>query len=164
MLLLSSALFSQFFFSKKFLSGTYQCVEHFGSRSGLTFCQTVCKSYQQTTKDIWFRRCSHGGHLGYQNGTILVILNLHVSPMPPAKFFVLYVLWYGRNVVGRISIWPPWLPSWISETECFLQFKISSWCLPSGLVQLLTFNIYEHDKFHAQLSWARKSFITLGPG
>ena len=26
------------------------------------------------------------GHHGYQNGTILVILNLHVATMPPTKF------------------------------------------------------------------------------
>ena len=28
----------------------------------------------------------HGGHLGCRKGTNLVVLNLHVSPMPPAKF------------------------------------------------------------------------------
>ena len=28
----------------------------------------------------------HGGHLGYQNGMILAILNLHVARMPPTKF------------------------------------------------------------------------------
>ena len=28
----------------------------------------------------------HGGHLGYQNGTILAILNLHVATMHPIKF------------------------------------------------------------------------------
>ena len=28
----------------------------------------------------------HGGHLGYRNGTILAILNLHVATMPPTKF------------------------------------------------------------------------------
>ena len=27
-----------------------------------------------------------GSHLGYRNGTILVILNLHVATMPPTKF------------------------------------------------------------------------------
>ena len=30
--------------------------------------------------------CGHGGHLGYQNGTILAILNLHVATMPHIKF------------------------------------------------------------------------------
>ena len=28
----------------------------------------------------------HGGNLGYRNGTILAILNLHVATMPPIKF------------------------------------------------------------------------------
>ena len=28
----------------------------------------------------------HGGHLGYQNGTILAILNLYVAQMPPIRF------------------------------------------------------------------------------
>ena len=28
----------------------------------------------------------HGGNLGYRNGTILAILNLHVATMPPTKF------------------------------------------------------------------------------
>ena len=27
-----------------------------------------------------------GGHLGYRNGTILAILNLYVTVMPPIKF------------------------------------------------------------------------------
>ena len=27
-----------------------------------------------------------GSHLGYRNGTILVILNLHVATMPPTKY------------------------------------------------------------------------------
>ena len=44
--------------------------------------------------DLWFgRRCGlknfqddhHRGHLGYQNKTILAILNLHVTLMPPTK-------------------------------------------------------------------------------
>ena len=29
---------------------------------------------------------------------------------------------------------------------------------------VVNFNIYEQDKFDAQLSWAQKSFITSGPG
>ena len=28
----------------------------------------------------------HGGHLGYHNGKILAILNLHAATMPPTKF------------------------------------------------------------------------------
>ena len=35
---------------------------------------------------MWFEEFRDGSHLGYQNGTILVILNLHVATMPPTKF------------------------------------------------------------------------------
>ena len=33
-----------------------------------------------------FQDGCHNGHLGYQNGMILSILNLHVATMPPTKF------------------------------------------------------------------------------
>ena len=33
-----------------------------------------------------FQDGRHGGHLGYWNGTILAILNLCVTVMPPNKF------------------------------------------------------------------------------
>ena len=33
-----------------------------------------------------FQDGHHGGHLGYRNGTILAILNLHAATMPPTKF------------------------------------------------------------------------------
>ena len=33
-----------------------------------------------------FQECHHGGHLGYWNGTILAILNLHVNPKLTTKF------------------------------------------------------------------------------
>ena len=33
-----------------------------------------------------FQYGCHGDHLGYRNGTILAILNLHVATMPPTKF------------------------------------------------------------------------------
>ena len=33
-----------------------------------------------------FQDGRHGSHLGYRNGTILAILNLHVTTMPPIKF------------------------------------------------------------------------------
>ena len=35
-----------------------------------------------------FQNSCHGGHLGYQNRTILAILNLHVAPMPSTKFWL----------------------------------------------------------------------------
>ena len=33
-----------------------------------------------------FQDGQHGGHLGYWNGMILAILNLHITPMPPTTF------------------------------------------------------------------------------
>ena len=40
-------------------------------------------------EQMWFEDFQdgcHGGHLGYLNGTILAILNLHTAPMPSTKF------------------------------------------------------------------------------
>ena len=53
-----------------------------------------CASHQVTAKsDSHFgSRCYlkisrlNGGHLGYRNGAILAVLNLHVAPVPPTKF------------------------------------------------------------------------------
>ena len=53
-----------------------------------------------------FQDGRHASHPGYPNRTILVILNLYVTPIPPIKFW-------------RISRWPPWQPSWISELNDF---------------------------------------------
>ena len=33
-----------------------------------------------------FQDGHHGSHLGYRNGILLAILNLHVATMPPTKF------------------------------------------------------------------------------
>ena len=35
-----------------------------------------------------FKMAAYGGHLGYRNGTILIILNLCVTVMPPIKFWL----------------------------------------------------------------------------
>ena len=35
-----------------------------------------------------FQGGRHGSHLGYQNGTILAILNLYNAPMPSIKFLL----------------------------------------------------------------------------
>ena len=35
-----------------------------------------------------FQDARHGGHLGYQNGTIFTILNVCVTVMPPIKFWL----------------------------------------------------------------------------
>ena len=40
-----------------------------------------------------------GGHLGYRNGTILAILNLCVTVMPPIKFWLSLTYGLGGDVV-----------------------------------------------------------------
>ena len=74
----------------------------------------------------WFgRRCRRisrwplGGYLGYRNGTILSILNLCVTVMPPIKFWLNWTSGLGRDLIWRISRRPPWWPSWISEQNDF---------------------------------------------
>ena len=62
-----------------------------------------------------FQDGRHGGHLGYWNGTILAILNLYVTVMPPIKFQLNPTYDLGGDVVCRISRWPPWPPSWITQ-------------------------------------------------
>ena len=41
----------------------------------------------------------HDGHLGYRNGTILAILNLCVTVMPPIKFELNWTYGLGGVVV-----------------------------------------------------------------
>ena len=44
-----------------------------------------------------FQYGCHGGYLGYQNGTILAILNLYVAQMPPIKFWLDRTYGLGRD-------------------------------------------------------------------
>ena len=47
-----------------------------------------------------FQDGHHGIHLGYQKGTILAILNLCVTVMPPIKF------WLSHQVLAiRLKVW-----------------------------------------------------------
>ena len=46
-----------------------------------------------------FQDGRHGDHLGYQNGTILAILNLYNAPMPPIRFQLNLTYGLGRDVV-----------------------------------------------------------------
>ena len=61
----------------------------------------------------------HGGHLRYGNRRILAILSLYNSPKPPIKFQLNLTYCLGLDVIWRISRWPPWWPSWISEQNDF---------------------------------------------
>ena len=66
-----------------------------------------------------FQDGHHGGHLGYRNGTILAILNLLVTVMPPIKFWLNPTYGLGGDVVWTISRWLPWWSSWILEQNHF---------------------------------------------
>ena len=45
------------------------------------------QTYPSVADVIWnFQDDYHGGHLGYQNGIILAVLNLYAAPMPSIKF------------------------------------------------------------------------------
>ena len=46
-----------------------------------------------------FQDGRYGGHLGYQNGTILAILNLYVVPMPHIKFRLNLTYGLGGDVI-----------------------------------------------------------------
>ena len=97
----------------------------FGSRCGpswtakhnnLSICESLCCSHASHQD---FQDGHHGGHLWYQNKTILTILNLYVAPMLPIKFRLNPTYGLGGDVVWRIQRWLPWQSSWISERNNF---------------------------------------------
>ena len=62
---------------------------------------------QITTED--FQDDHRGSHLGHCNKMILAILNLHVTQMPPTKFWLNLTYHLGADVVWRF---PRWLPEY----------------------------------------------------
>ena len=59
---------------------------------------------------MWFENFQdgwHGGHLGYQNRTILAILNLHAAPMPSTKIPLHPTNFSEAANNWRLSRWPP---------------------------------------------------------
>ena len=79
-----------------------------------------------------FQDGQHGGHLGYQNGMLLAILNLHMAPMPPTKFGLNLTKVQEKNVGSRFSRWPPRQPSWIMEGLKQFWISMSLWHFPSS--------------------------------
>ena len=63
-----------------------------------------------------FQDGRYGNHLGYQNATILAILNLYVAPMPLFKF---QDLWFGGRCRLKNFKMAAVRPSWISERNDF---------------------------------------------
>ena len=88
--------------------------------------QYLSSSFSSIWLTVWeemsfeeFQDGRHDGHLGYRNGTILAILNLYVAPVPPIKFRLNPTYSLGGDVVLRISRWPLWRTTWISELDDF---------------------------------------------
>ena len=77
---------------------------------------------QEKKRKIYFQDGSHGGHLGFQIGMILVILDLQVTPMLPTEFRLNWPFDSGKEAKNRFSRWPPWRPSWISNRNDFGYF------------------------------------------
>ena len=46
-----------------------------------------------------FQDGGRGGHLGYQNRTILAILNLSVTVLPPIEFWLNLTYSFGGDIV-----------------------------------------------------------------
>ena len=85
-----------------------------------SLCRVDASHQVSAQSDLWFvRRCHlknfkmaamaaiYGSHLEYQNRTILAILNLCVTVMPPIKFWLNPTYRLGGDVVWRISRWLP---------------------------------------------------------
>ena len=68
-------------------------------------CQSNASHQFLAQSDIAFGRICH----------ILAILKLHVALMPSTKFWLNLTYYMGADVVWRVSRWPPWWPSCISE-------------------------------------------------
>ena len=92
----------------------------------LTVCEEM--SFEE------FQDGHHGSHLGYQNRTILANLNLYVALMPSIKFWLNLTYNLGGDVIWRVSRWPPWRPSWISEWNYFSNSESLSHCEASHQV------------------------------
>ena len=79
-------------------------------------------SVQEKKQKIDFQDGCHGSHLGFPIGTIFAIFDLQVSPMLPTMSGVNWLLGSGEEAKNRLSRWPPWRPSWISDRHDFSYF------------------------------------------
>ena len=101
----------------------------------------------------YFQDGCHGGHLGYQNGTILSSSKslccpdaFHQVPLHPTYCS-------GADNNWRLSRWPPWLPSWIRfwwrclKCEKLLTDIMSPKCLPPSFssIRLTVREQMSHD-------------------
>ena len=88
---------------------------HLGYQNNFSNSESLCGSdashrFGWIGPTLWedrsFEEFQDGGHLWYQNGISLAILNLYNAPMPPVKFWLNLTYGLGGDVVWRISRWP----------------------------------------------------------
>ena len=82
-------------------------------------------------EEMWFVKFQDGphcGHLEYQQGMIIAILNLCITVMLPIKFWLNLTYGLGGDVVRKISRWLSRRPSWISEGNDFSNSESLSHC------------------------------------
>ena len=84
--------------------------------------KSISLSVQEKKRKTGFQDGRHGGHLGFQIGTILIIFDLQVTPMLPSKFGVNWPFSSGEEAKNRFSRWLSWQPSWISDWNDFSYF------------------------------------------
>ena len=73
-------------------------------------------------RKINFQYGHHGGHHGFQIGTILAIFDLQVTLMIPTQFQINWPFGSGEEAKNRFSRWPQWRPPWISDWNDLLFF------------------------------------------
>ena len=103
---------------------------HHGTEQFLQFLismslQCLLSSFSSIKLMVWegmsfkeFQDSHSGSHLGYMIETIIAVLNLHVSPMPPTKFRLNPPYHLGADADWRFSKWPPWHDFSSSEFLC----------------------------------------------
>ena len=133
-------------------------------------------------KQMWFTDFQdgcHGGHLGYQNGNILAILNLHAAPMLSTKFPLHPTYSSGGDKNWRLSRWMLWLPSvfvlrFYGPVNQMGSCRVRSVYLTtvllgrlsplSGLTSIVHILLPETDNCPSWISWRERTTIeTRGP-
>ena len=106
------------------------CLKIFKKADNFSNSESLCRSDAShqvlAQSDQWserwemsFEDFQDGSHLGHLKKMILAILNLCVTVMLPIKFWLNQTYGLGGDVIWRISRWPPWRLSWISEWNSF---------------------------------------------
>ena len=90
--------------------------------------KTISILFLEKKRKVDFQDSSHGGHLRFTIGKILVFFffffYLQVTPMLPTKFHVNWPFVSGEEAKNRFSRWWPWKPSWILDLNNFSYFAL----------------------------------------